>query len=122
MGGGSVYRLAHPSNAFFSVLTPYDTDVVTAPSILHLELSRHGPVTQIEGPGAWLQIVHGGNVSNKIRGTRIAPETMAERFPAGVAAGLRPVSSIALAAENLVPGSLRAARDVVLSIRRRLHG
>lgn len=121
MGGGAVYRLAHPSNAFFSFLAPYETEVVTAPSILHMELSKHGPVTQIGGPGAWLQIVHGGNVSNKIRGARVAPETVVARFPPDVTAGLRPVGFLARGAENLVPGSLRAARDLALSLRRRLH-
>jgi hypothetical protein len=29
------------------------------------------PVTEIEGPPAWLQVVHGTNVSNRIRGTRV---------------------------------------------------
>lgn len=121
MAGGAVYRLAHPSNAFFSLLTAYGKDVVTAPSIQHMELSSYGSVIQVEGPGAWLQIVHGNNVSNKIRGLRVAPETVTGRFPSGVITGLRPVSPAVRAVENLVPGSLRAARDMALSLRQRVR-
>ncbi|MDE3078461.1 MAG: hypothetical protein KGI94_00345 [Paracoccaceae bacterium] len=119
---GALYQIAHRSNAFFSFLAPYEENVTTAASIKHMELAKHAPVIQIDGPGGWLQVVHGGNVSNKIRGTRVSPEAAAGRFPEGLTAGLKPIGPLLRAFENAVPGAIRGARDAALALRRRLRG
>ena len=121
LGDGALYRLAHPSNAFFSFLAPYRDEVVTAPSIQHMDLARHGAVRQIGGPGAWMQIVHGGNVSNKIRGQRITAAEIDGAFPAGLVAEVKPVGRAARMIDTIVSGSLRGARDGLLAARRRLR-
>ena len=64
LGGGALYRFSHAANPFFSCLKPWDDAPVTAPSIHHLNIARQGPVRQIGGEGAWMQVVHDGNVSN----------------------------------------------------------
>lgn len=122
MGRGAVYRMTHPTNAFFSFLAPYTDDVITAPSIAHMDLARHGPVTQIGGAGAWMQVVHGGNVSNKIRGRRIRPEEVAGQFPDDILNVLRPVSAAARLADAAFAGPMRGARDGAAALRRRIRG
>ena len=116
--GGRIYALTHQANAFASWLEPWDDKTRTAISIAHLKMSRVGPITQIDGAAAWLQIVHGGNISNKVRGRRVAPAQAAGRFPDLALAGLRPASRLEIALENLLVTPGRTARDAaVLALR-----
>lgn len=121
--GRRTYALAHPSNAFASLLERFDESARTISSIQHMHLAEEGPITQVGGPGAWLQVVHGGNVSNKIRGRRVPAAELEGRFPASIGLGADKASSLAIAAENLVLAPLREARDraadLVRSLRRR---
>jgi hypothetical protein len=116
--GGKLYALTHLANSFASWLEPWDAKARTAISINHLKMTRVGPVRQLDGAAAWLQVVHGGNVSNKVRGRRVAPEAAAGRFPAAALAGLRGASGIAIALENLVLTPIRSARDTAVSMMR----
>lgn len=117
--GGRAYALRHPSNAFASWLEPWDEAARTAVSIHHMRLAEHGTVTQIDGPGAWLQVVHGGNISNKVRGWRTGPAALRGRFPPDVLGPLDPVSPLSRGLENLAVTPLRAGRDAALALLRR---
>jgi hypothetical protein len=114
--GGRLYALTHLANPFASWLEPWDEKTRTAISINHLKMGRMGPVEQIEGPAAWLQVVHGGNVSNKVRGRRVPPATADGRFPASALADLRQTTGLEVALENLLVTPLRSARDLGVSI------
>lgn len=120
--GRRAYALAHPSNAFASLLEPWEA-ARTVSDVQHMRLAEQGPVVQVAGPGGWLQVVHGGNVSNKIRGRRVPPSELAGRFPPGIDLGA-PASAAAIAAENLLLAPLRGARDRAAGLVRRLrrHG
>jgi hypothetical protein len=59
----------------------------------HMKMAEHGPVHQIGGPAAWLQVVHGHNVSNKIRGRRISAEEARRALPDNLLGPLRPASA-----------------------------
>lgn len=115
--GGRLYALAHPRNAFFSWLEPFDEEARTASSIEHMRLDQHGPVKQILGLGAWLQVLHGENVSNKVRGRRVAPTVATGRFPPGILEAIVPVSATAVMCENVSVTPLRALRDWMLNRR-----
>lgn len=106
-----LYRLTHPRNAFFSWLAPTAEEIKTAPAIQHMELFQHGPVFQIEGDGAWVQIVHGSNVSNKTRGWRVSPTILNEYFPVGLKKDLQEVIPAELLVENLFWAWPRNLRD-----------
>lgn len=106
--GDGLWQIAHPSNAFFSLLEPWGPDTVTAPSIAHMALDRAAPVEQIDGPPAWLQVVHGGNVSNKVRGRRV--DGAAARFGGKGLTGVRPPGPAERVLEALA-APLRALRD-----------
>jgi hypothetical protein len=79
-------------------------------------MGRVGPVEQVEGPAAWLQVVHGGNVSNKVRGRRVPPAAAEGRFPAAALADLRPGSGAEMAIENLLVTPLRSVRDRAVAL------
>jgi hypothetical protein len=64
-------------------------------------------------------VVHGGNVSNKVRGRRVGPEVLAGRFPPEVPGRLRSNSATGIALENLLLTPLRGARDAAVA---RLRG
>jgi hypothetical protein len=113
--GGKLYALTHLANSFASWLEPWDARTRTAMSINHLKMARLGPVRQLAGPPAWLQVVHGGNVSNKVRGRRVPAEAAAGRFPASALAGLRRASGIEITLENLVLTPVRSARDTAVA-------
>lgn len=117
--GGRVYAHEHRSNAFASWFEPWDETARTAMSINHMRMAELGPVLQVGGPAAWLQVVHGGNVSNKVRGRRVGPEAVAGRFPAAVPGRLPAVSPVEAAFENLVLTPIREGRDRLVS---RLRG
>ena len=118
----SAYRISHPCNAFASWLERVDQQggPLTAMGISHVDAADFGPLLQVPGPGGWLQVVHGGNVSNKVRGVRVGPDGLAARFPVGALAGLQPATGLALAADNLVLSPLRSWRDRLYGLARKV--
>lgn len=117
--GARAYAHAHPSNAFASLVEPW-ASARTVSDHQHMHLGETAPIVQVGGPGGWLQVVHGGNVSNKIRGRRVPAAELAGRFPARLALGA-PASAAAIAAENLFVAPLREARDRAAGLVRRLR-
>jgi hypothetical protein len=73
---GRVLSGSHASNAFIS-LVERTADYSTVYCGNHMELDRVGPVVQIATPAAWLQVVHGRNLSNQVWG---APETRIDLY------------------------------------------
>lgn len=116
----ALYSTRHPRNAFFSRLCKWEPGMVVASEIQHMNLDRHGPVVQIDGPGAWLQVVHGQNVSNKVRGWRIPPSIGRGRFPESCMSGLRDGQTLPILLENTIASPLRAARDRAIDVVRRM--
>jgi hypothetical protein len=115
LNGPKLYAHDHRSNAFVNLLETLAENVRTAPAIPHMELDRYVEVVQLPGPGAWLQVVHGENVSNKIRGNRVGRAVAEERFPAGVISAVRDPSTAELLKDSLVTGPLRSGRDRLIN-------
>lgn len=68
--GRRLYKNRDRSNAFCSVRESWESPV-TCWADWHDRLGLVMPVTEIEGPPAWLQVVHSTNVSNRVRGIRV---------------------------------------------------
>lgn len=68
----NLYHRTDRNNAFCSVRESWD-EPVTAWSAYHNELGRHMPVVRLSGDPGWLQVVHGRNVSNRVRGRLVRP-------------------------------------------------
>lgn len=121
LSGRKLYQHVHSSNAFTNLLEPFDSSARTAPAIPHMELARYLPVHQVAGPGAWLQVVHGGNVSNKTRGSRVSRSVAEERFPASAIADVADAGLGELAVERLFAEPARRGRDGAIALVRRLR-
>jgi hypothetical protein len=110
--GRRTYLYRHESNAFLSLLEPFD-DFKTVLFVQHPEMPKVAPVRQIEGDPAWLQVVHQSNISNRVRGRRVPAARALEGF-AVAGEGTAPQRSeapLTLWLDNLVYGAWRFARD-----------
>lgn len=74
-----LYLRTDRRNAFVSVYEPW-ASAVTSWSEYHNEFHHVMPAIELGGQPAWLQVVHGANVSNRIRGRLVAPAQYEEIF------------------------------------------
>jgi putative rhamnosyltransferase len=96
-------------NAFCSVLEPWD-GAVTAWAEYHNEFPRVMPVVELDGPPSWLQVVHGANVSNRVRGRLVSPRAHQARFGNTLDDAPTPVFAD-ITKDMFVGVPIRAARD-----------
>jgi hypothetical protein len=104
-----VYLLTDRRNAFCSVRETWDQPV-TAWSQYHNELGKAMPVLELGGAPGWLQVVHGNNVSNRVRGRLVAPAAYQDRFP-GLLDDAPSPSSSTLVTDRLLRRPAREVRD-----------
>ncbi|TPV49819.1 hypothetical protein FJ661_14585 [Pseudarthrobacter phenanthrenivorans] len=107
--GGAVYRRTDPKNAFCSVIAPWPV-AETCWAEWHNQLGRSMPVVYLDGPPAWLQVIHGSNVSNRIHGTRVSPARFSDSFPRLLEDLVEPTTA-QLLADRAVGFPLRLVRD-----------
>ena len=117
--GPELYFHRHLHNAFTNLVEADTAAIRTTKTIRHMELAEHVPIVQAEGTPGWLQVVHDGNVSNKVRGARVMPPADAP-FAAGLLDSVTPVSGPVLFWDNRVAAPLRAARDAAFKLARRI--
>lgn len=77
--GGRLYRRTDRNNAFCSVRESWD-EAVTCWADWHNRLGQQMPVLEMHGEAAWLQVIHDLNVSNRVRGRRVAPAGFHQSF------------------------------------------
>ncbi len=106
-----VYKRRDRLNAFCSVAEPWSTPV-TCWSAWHNRLSLQMPVTSVSGAPGWLQVIHGDNVSNRVRGRLVTPGAYSELFP-GLLDEAPVPSQAALLKDRLAAGPARASREAV---------
>jgi hypothetical protein len=120
LAGDSLFAHRHLHNAFTHLVEPDDDRLATTMTIRHMELFRHVPVIQAEGPGAWLQVVHGGNVSNKVRGRQVSKAEASRCFPAVIIAEVRDPGPLRALIEWILLAPARSLRDRAFALARRL--
>ena len=119
---GAMYRSKQDSNAFISVLEPRD-DLKTVLQVSHNQLSKRFVIRNVTTKPMWLQHVHGGNVSNKIRGKRLPASALPEGFDSiKLNSLIKPIGNPTVAFENATAGTMRAGRDLVAKALRRIRG
>ncbi len=105
-------------NAFCSVREGWD-----APGTCWLDwhdlLHRHMPVTILAGEPGWLQVVHGTNVSNRVRGRRVRRGAYPALFP-GLLDDVEDPTAGELVLARLVVEPLRAAREFARNMAKKL--
>ena len=118
LAGSRLYLRKDHHNAFCSVADTWD-DPMTCWSAWHTELDRHLPAAHVSGGPAWLQVIHGNNVSNRVRGRLTSPTRHREAF--GATIGMVPPPSWSAHAADLVIGQpTRTTREVARASAKRL--
>jgi hypothetical protein len=96
-------------NAFCSVRETWD-EPKTCWLDWHDRLPKHMPVHLIGGEPAWLQVVHGTNVSNRVRGALTSPVPYRALFPSFLD-DVPPPRIAEIARDRFVARPLRSARE-----------
>lgn len=109
---GEVFHRVDPSNAFISLIEKKRDGGQISGVYLdwHDRISAHGPIRQVQAHPMWLQMVHGLNIGNAIRGIRADPALLAQHFD--VDAQAKPVSQAALRLSQVKTAAALAARVV----------
>ncbi|WP_125610490.1 glycosyltransferase [Specibacter cremeus] len=112
--GDELFRRRDDHNAFVSVGESW-TDPVTCWADWHNRLGETMAVRSVGGPPAWLQVVHGGNVSNRVRGTRVRPEPFRDLFVHGLD-GVTAPTRRAMAVDLAIRAPMRGGRELARAI------
>ncbi|WCD92910.1 glycosyltransferase [Microbacterium sp. nov. GSS16] len=116
--GDALYLRDDPENAFCSVSESWDAPV-TAWRDWHNLLHEHLPVVSLTGTPAWLQVIHGQNVSNRVRGVRTEAAQHRAAFP-GQLDGVTDTRPGRLWLDRSVLRPLRELRDSSRAIGKRV--
>jgi hypothetical protein len=103
-----LFLLRDRHNAFCSVLETWEAPV-TSWSEYHNELHKVMPIVELDGAPGWLQVVHGGNVSNRKRGRLVSPAAYRDSF--AVPLDVPEPSARALHEDRWLRAPARVARD-----------
>jgi hypothetical protein len=76
----ALYETEDDSNPFASLLEPMDGRIRTIWGENHLDIFRLGEKENVRGRPAWMQVVHGDNVANEVRGRRVSLRAHADLF------------------------------------------
>lgn len=114
-----LFNHTHRSNAFSTLVEESHLPLKTTCGIRHMTISRYVKVFQETGAPAWLQVVHGENVSNVVRGSR-AEKFDEARFPSCAGAGLNFERNIAFEFDRKIVSKIRRLRDLLLIAIRRV--
>lgn len=104
-----LYGHRDPHNAFVSVRESWD-EPITCWGHWHNRMHEHLPVVGIGGAPGWLQVVHGGNVSNRTRGRLVSPVPHRNLF-GGLLDDVPEPDGRTLARDRFVAHPIRVGRD-----------
>lgn len=111
--GPKAYRKRDYSSPFISLSEPalgYES-VWVGP---HHLLSTHGSIRQIMLRDVWVQVVHGGNLANHVRGLRAPRSSIdASLLPSALAQGLSSESTAELLIDNSVGAVVRYTKSAI---------
>lgn len=116
-----LYRIRDRKNPFASLMEPMGPNARSIWAEMHVNIGRLAPVREIGGDPAWLQVVHGGNVSNRVKGRRIRIDSVADLFPAIAERFPVPAETdLGIAAENIAYTLPRQAHGLLRFIAARV--
>jgi hypothetical protein len=114
-----IYYHRHKNNAFINYKEPLNRDAKTAMNLPHMRLAKHSDVVQLQGLGAWLQVVHGDNVSNRTRGRLVSKnfeDRNLERFPPSALAEIVDPSWTEVLMDRIFREGPVTSRDLAIGI------
>lgn len=111
VSGDELYLRHDPVNAFCSVVESWE-DPQTAWRECHTDLNDFFPAVTDAGDPAWLQVVHDGNVSNRVRGRRVPAAPYAGLF-GDLLDDVPTPSRATMAADRWLHSPARGAKEAV---------
>lgn len=113
---GMLFRKRDYSSPFISLSEPLDR-CGTVLIDQHQRLSRHGRVQQFSLKDSWIQVVHGANLANQVRGVRVSPSSVSMQvLPPSLRESVKDVST----GEMVLYNSFGLMRRYAGSVRRRV--
>jgi hypothetical protein len=76
-----LFRVRDDANPFASLIEAMGPGARTIWGERHVDIERLAPLAQVGGAPAWMQLVHGSNVSNRIKGRRVRLDSYCDLFP-----------------------------------------
>lgn len=116
MRQGRLFTAHDLSNPFTSLVEARTAPVKTIWSAQHHMLGQKWNLVQIETPPMWLQVVHGENVTNRIKGRQLPADTILNNFSLGPDVEAAPVSSVRLLLDRVLLGPARMLRERIFLI------
>ena len=99
---GRLYRKQDLSSPFITLSEPV-AGFRTVWLDQHQRLANHGPIRQFGLKDAWVQVVHGGNLANQVRGLRVHGRSVLHGvLPLSLAREVRPLAMPAWIADNTI--------------------
>lgn len=118
----ALYEYRDDSNPFASLIEKFSPDSKTIWGVQHTEIHELGEVVHVEGKPMWLQVVHGGNVSNRVRGRRVPVGKYNDDFPYMMQISSKVDESAAeLFFDEYVRGLFRSIREALRSVAKRIY-
>jgi hypothetical protein len=112
---GRLYTAADESNPFTS-LVEQAADAETIWAAPHTELAARFPLRQVITDPCWLQVVHGENVANRIKGKRLADKDVLARFSLGEKVEVVRTGASGVLMDRLVAYPARQARELAIRL------
>jgi hypothetical protein len=97
---GRIYLRRVPHGPFVSLVERVE-GLRTIHGGRHADVAALGPVRQLDDRPSWIQVIHGGNVSNRLRGERRPVAELGDRFVLGFDPAARRESRVGLALARL---------------------
>ena len=112
---GYAYTHKDMSNAFLSLVEPVG-DIHGVWEFPHPEVIQNFDVTQLDMKYAWLQLIHGGNVSNKVRGNIAPPHMWKANFESLKKIEIKNTSTTSIWLDKMINSPCRKTRDVSIKL------
>ena len=120
-----IYLDRQDHNAFTTLIEPLpqgvDSPFVTIYKGSHSDIAQLGRVVDLGQEPAWLQVIHGTNLENFVRGRRIRIGELAARFDVPVSASARGESSLEIGVDRVVTFAKSMTTRLMRSVKFRLE-
>ncbi len=110
---GKLFAADDNSNPFTS-LVEQAAAAKTIWAAPHTQLKTQFALEQVNVEPSWLQVVHGENVANRIKGRQLSSHDVLSRFTLGSGVSVRPTKALALVVDRLVTFPLRQLREIAI--------
>jgi hypothetical protein len=116
-GNKALYEHEDVSNPFASLLEPFTNTFTTVLVLDHTVLQERAEIVHMRDKGMWLQLVHGGNFVNRVRGKRINIGQYNDKFIylKSLSSGVRE-RSVEIFFDNYILGAFRYLKEFLRAL------